>query len=141
MGEAGRALVILVSGHILLIYAKENVFEKEYGTLQSTTLKAGNCIEIFFILKQNTCGLFWQKYFWSWQLWENLRRSSLPNMSGMQQWNMKYASNDGIKLRIFIGLSRKWHLQAELLQVDKTDWNCSISYKLFSFPILMLEIK
>ena len=58
MGEAGRALVILVSGHILLIYAKENVFEKEYGTLQSTTLKAGNCIEIFFILKQNTCGLF-----------------------------------------------------------------------------------
>ena len=48
MGEAGRALVILVSGHILLIYAKENVFEKEYGTLQSTTLKVGNCIEIFF---------------------------------------------------------------------------------------------
>ena len=61
MGEAGRALVILVSGHILLIYAKENVFEKEYGTLQSTTLKAGNCIEIFFLYLNKILVVFFDK--------------------------------------------------------------------------------
>ena len=79
----------------------------------SPILRAGNCEKSSF---------FVEKYFWSGQLRKNLRRSSLSNMSGMQQFNMKYASvrKHGIKLGIFIGLSTKLLLISEMLKITKT---------------------
>ena len=81
--------------------------------MRLSILRGGNCAEIQF-------GFL--KYFSSWQLGENLRRSSLSNMSGMQQWNMKYAlvGKHCIKLGIFIGLSRKLHLISDMFQTKPT---------------------
>ena len=75
------------------------------------------------VVETRTWGDFFaEKFFWSWQLCEELRRSSLSNMSGMQQWNMKYAlfGKHCIKLGIFIGLSRKLHLISDMFQTKPT---------------------